>query len=147
MSFEHYKKLFTTKRAPQSPFHNVAGQTPESAVFQQLFNPYMPMANFIASFKTLASRNQHSFYSAVKNTCLIVKDAKGQRLVASRDLLNKYAQTLKQEAKVTAKWESQDPRTIQWTAYKDVDNLRIESVYQEFINKFIEGKLQNYHSL
>merc|ERR1712217_440741 len=135
LSFEHYKKMFTAKRAPQSPFQNVVGQTPDSAVFTQLFNPYMPMSNFIASFKTLAARNQKSFYSAVKNTCLIVKDDKGQKLVASRDLLNKYAQTLKQESSVMAKWESQDPRTIQWTAYDDHDNSRIENVYQEFVEK------------
>merc|ERR1712228_892319 len=127
LSFDHFRKICTVKSLSRSlPFGNVSG---DNSAFSKLFNPYMPLKNFMASFKTLAARNQTSFFNA------------------SRDLLNKYATTLKSEAAQNAVWESQDPRTVQWTKYTEHDMVRIESVYQNFVDKFIEGKLQNFEKI
>merc|ERR1711933_686657 len=108
----------------------------------------MPMKNFMASFKTLAARNQNSFYNAVKNVCKVIRTAKDDKLlIASKDLLNKYATTLNVEAKQNGTWESQDPRTMQWTKYRETDMVRIESMYQSFIRQFIDGKCENFDQI
>ena len=138
LSFEHFRQLFTAKKPATTPFNGLnESLAADSVAFTQLFDPYMPLANFLASFKTLAARNQDSFLRAVKNTCLVVADAQQpvQLLVSSRELLNK----------LPAKWESQDPRTIQWMAYSDADTARIEAGYQAFVDRFIAAKLQNFH--
>merc|ERR1712129_261320 len=118
----------------------------DGMTFSKIFNPYMPMKNFMNSFKTLAARNPNSFLDAVKNVCKVIR--KGDALmIACKDLLNKYATSLTIEAKQSGIWESQDPRTTQWKKYNDNDMVCIESAYQEFVRAFIDGKCENFGEL
>lgn len=66
LSFEHFRQLFTAKKPAATPFTGLnEALAADGVAFTQLFDPYMPLSNFLASFKTLAERNQSSFLRAV----------------------------------------------------------------------------------